>query len=908
MISPCTPGFEFSVKLNTLLGISNAEVTLVKCHEELRSEWLIRIIPTQFEIPLFAFKYSQSLLGDSVSINSARVSTGIVPLSGIIELQFIASNNKFSVDVSIGKSNPYFFTSDLEFEKYLQLSMLTTIEENGGRLSAAVMSHSSEFNESTSYSEHEFIVKLVINNSADIYENSYITSRGRKFSLLSRMDLHTIEVNSRNIMGTLSRVELEELPAIISDDKASRYLLSVHSPDIPAISEVQTLYCSSQESIPSSGIFQEIEFPETFTISYRGFNGKALWIHDFISSNRTTCDSMSRYSSELTCINVNENYTTLEESLKSNPTLADSSIFLTSNSTTGRICPSLADGKGTVFATNITFQASSSEVIALISGSDGDVPPLVIHPMNISKSTLFVRETVKGQKAFVTEVQLLEIVFINEFMLNGSFYLYYANSKKTLIPIGITDEDFGRVLSKLVGVSGFAVSRSPIEIDIVTGIHSFSWTIVFPSRYGRARLLYTKSECTSAYSSSILETGYRGVIPMLVDYIILLSAPNDAIDAWYGASCLLPFANIITSRRLVAGVSPYSGNLKIRIGNDEAKLSWPFDDGLSLQSSLRSIPSLSLSTVTKVSLPTISFGTRYILDFVNASIGNISVDTSELILNSKQCAYDSNGRFINVCYFPFTQGAGGAEFSTCPTNSQGNGYCSTTYNLSVNNSWGFCKNCDLNAQTRLVVLSPFKRDHRWRGTAEQVSAVLSALHYIAPPDIRSPVSSILNNNIASDLVTIVVSNDDYTKIKSSPEVVNINLIVNLTNIAPAINFGDSNVDNLKLYLLEDSMLAINTISVRDDDYPNRVLQARGKVGVAISVTMGNLYLRYFKGLRFSSESGNKLKFMGSIQDVNRALSTLAFAPPLNWNSAQFGIAEDAVQKVSFFIAISRLFK
>ena len=91
-------------------------------------------------------------------------------------------------------------------------------------------------------------------------------------------------------------------------------------------------------------------------------------------------------------------------------------VEVETNSTTGRICPSLEDvdedGNRAVFSTKITFKRSSSsesveDSVTIAPSTTGDVPMLVAQLSAESNLTsITVSETVKGVTDDVREVQV----------------------------------------------------------------------------------------------------------------------------------------------------------------------------------------------------------------------------------------------------------------------------------------------------------------------------------------------------------------------------------------------------------------------------------------------------------------------------------------------------------------------
>ena len=246
-------------------------------------------------------------------------------------------------------------------------------------------------------------------------ESIYMTANRRKIPLISDTDIPVVSMTTTK-NGVPSHVSFEELP--IGQTWTSlyrRHVVSVAYPVTHDVNEVQTLTCES-----SAAILGEVDL--SMTLTFRGYSTRGIWQHAFVTDDLySQCRSSSSraiFNSKNSVICGEEgDYNSLQAYLEALETIT--AVEVETNSTTGRICPSLEDmdeeGNRAVFSTNITFKRSPSvkgvkDSVTIAPSTTGDVPTIVVQLSAESNLTsVTVSETTKGVTDDVREVQVFRI-------------------------------------------------------------------------------------------------------------------------------------------------------------------------------------------------------------------------------------------------------------------------------------------------------------------------------------------------------------------------------------------------------------------------------------------------------------------------------------------------------------------
>lgn len=324
--------------------------------------------------------------------------------------------------------------------------------------------------------------------------------------------------------------------------KLGFFLSYLQVPKVASIDEVQRIVCSAQGTLGVRGKDNRL-----FTISFRGFVSESLWVFDYIDPSMipTTSTSLSNH--------------TLLERLLSLPSLPNAT--LSSNSTTGRICPSLSDidthGNALIFITDITFISSISQPLSglkIVSGASGDVPSLVLtkgllfppdKPIGINgnKSTSFFTpslsggmEVRRGSAPAISEVQIITATLDDVYAASGGLYFlkYSGNSQPLPAGLGSTAMDLSQAIASLLQTNGYGGEGEGVDVVVSdsssiksTGFKSLTvvWTLTFPSTLGPALLLQLTGPANMTGLTIAVRRVVEGFYPTILTGRISLQIP-----------------------------------------------------------------------------------------------------------------------------------------------------------------------------------------------------------------------------------------------------------------------------------------------------------------------------------------------------------------------------------------------
>jgi len=159
------------------------------------------------------------------------------------------------------------------------------------------------------------------------------------------------------------------------------------------------------------------------------------------------------------------------------------------------------------------------------------------------------------------------------------------------------------------------------------------------------------------------------------------------------------------------------------------------------------------------------------------------------------------------------------------------------------------------------------------GTLLDVNAALASVVFYRPN---------LNFN-GSDSIVVTVNdqgNSGAGGALSDSATIAVNVIA--VNDAPVLTLPVAQT------VAEDSVLALNSISVADTDAGAGLLEITLTLGDALTPAHGALILAGTNGLNFapgSSASGSAMTFSGNLADINNALGTLSYSGDLNFNGS-----------------------
>lgn len=733
-------------------------------------------------------------------------------------------------------------------------------------------------------------VEIPIYSELEEYINSYIANQ--EFSVVisseskkNRIAMQVVrkqpsskvawvnELPTVNVVGPA--VTIDPVPQVSQADVA-RYLLQIDAPLIPIVNERQAISCRSKSS------FNEAS-QEMFAFAFRFDVSIDVWIHAYISTEGLP--SCSSVNTGMTC---SGDGSTILEILQAFDTIAHIQLVST-NSTTGRLCPSSGRNSSDVFTSVFEFVpqkfASKNKVI---SGSTGDVPPILVvsSPLPrrklLNTTKIWTTEIVRGSAADVQEVQRFS--FVRDAPdVGGYFRLMYAD-KTALLGSSATERDFA------IAVNSMIRTTLPVKVTRsgMSAVDGFVWTITFPVSFGRANLLQALSCRTNITENQLYSVN-----------------KSFTYDYWSGSSCMLVGKNSMSTERLVAGYSSLSGSLQI-IQDSKVIASAFAGTVASMTEDLTSSSSGLLKAVDISTDPKVHLISIHLSSFAFSG-GDLSL-RSNLYSSPTMCAFQ--GSRSSPCAFPFI--LGGMQYSTCiqvsPTELQQTKYCTTGYDTAIDPSvyYGTCKPCvgtmSHAIDTKLSFLRP---SMRWQGALPFVVSMLSGLTFIARHTVQNLgylsvdsklyddlhiqlISMTANSIIADSIITIGVLQEEYDAGRSG-----------LYISTPAA------LNHKYVYGVEDSLLFLNGFELANSAAIDDHWLWVSKVTVSISVLFGDIFLTSYENLIFSHENvPRNLTFSGSCEDVNDALSTLVYVPQVNWNSIDTGderpVVKSSVYRVSIY--------
>jgi hypothetical protein len=545
---------------------------------------------------------------------------------------------------------------------------------------------------------------------------SYRSSGGEAIHLRLPNELPRLHINSSATMGALEGTSARVTVSPVKGGPGSvrqfkKFLLTAASPSVPLVSEQQTIVCTSQTSVPPTGMYEEASAdgygtngePPSFKLTFRGYSTDLLWIHDYartdderrwLSVNRGR--GIDRASARLS----------LEGALEAVTGIGAGGVTVQTDSPNGRLCP---DGNSTdSVSTTITFHPTVS------NWASGDLPALlVVSPSSnetiitgsdgySNSGNITVVETERGSAPNVREVQVLSINLDADRLLTSaanidsesgpypshSLHLRFgsqysstqSNSKyhqhSVTVPVDATELQMASAISALIGnEEGVTVTRSgtytyrdyspddttttTLTAPVVYG--GYSWTITYPDGFGPARMLQTVSSCAP------LQPSFSGDLSSFNEGYSY--NPRDSNTDWNGLSC----GHTLTNRRVVTGFTGLSGTVSMSIDAPVPVTVSATVPSLvsSLQAAVRaSHPLYSQATVTQHSLPDANVR-AYVLDFSSTgqAVSGVSVSSSAVSVATPKCAVASNdvGNIVSYlekpCHFPFT--LNGRTYTDC---------------------------------------------------------------------------------------------------------------------------------------------------------------------------------------------------------------------------------------------------
>jgi hypothetical protein len=559
-------GVNIANTLKNLITVKDVTIMQADCTVELRCIWIFSVEYIG-EVPQLE-AVADKLSGTAVKLYLNSGNEGIAPLTGEFQLLIVIESLKVTTTWLKHDS------SAVEIEEAIRAAI------NSDEFDVLV-THQDLDTDALTADRYKIIFSLKVpkdKTASDIY----LTDSGQLISLKDRNLLPTLTLKNSSIIGTDSKVIVTEsiqrnkpnVDVSIStiqygNELYNKFLLSVNYPEIKNENEVQAIYCQSNRPMVSNYV-KDANANDFFTVSFRQYTTQNIWIHSYVDTSTLIACNSSKHQYGYPC---KGDGSTLYERLLDLDSF--SSLNISSNSTTGRVCPTSKDvdlfGNSLIFATYITFtqsvNASASKVIGV---SVGDVPPLLVSSKNSNptQTKMSTIEIQRGATAFAREVQTLTIS--NASLPAGFFELQY-NISTVLVDIDSSAGEFASAVSKLIGLNGIEVSRSEKSASSVT------WTVTFPAKYGKAFLLQVASNCKDSRS---------------------LSRTSRTMDYWEGSSCLLQGPNNIVTKRIVSGYFPMTGSLKLII-NSKKSIKVPLHSlETQLQLSLQSIPGFEKVSVT----------------------------------------------------------------------------------------------------------------------------------------------------------------------------------------------------------------------------------------------------------------------------------------------------------------------
>ena len=678
---------------------------------------------------------------------------------------------------------------------------------------------------------------------------------------------------------------------------SDRALISIFESSLTPVYEKQTLSCSSTTILPTSGHMEDSSNPETFRISYRFATTTDVWIHSFITPDGLIpCIDHSTGAPVPTGTPCAGDGKTVLEKLRDLTTLPFLRVHFT-NSTTGRLCPSEGD-IAEKFTTVFEFAAADNEFVStdkVVSGSDGDVPPLLLVNMqsivDAGNTDISVVETVKGGNTNVREVQQINI--LQSDMRPNFVQLKYG--ARTAVVSAIASE--AEMASAVRALSGDDVTV--LRSNVVSPHVGYSWTVTFSESFGRALLVHAVP-CTSLGNAT--------------DHSHLLTDSLGAVvDTWAGSSCLLGGINLIQSYRIVAGHRVHRGYLNISINDhtfEPIELASAETMQLQMTQTLQTL--FTNARVSKSSL--LNDGKEVILLYLSTGseerIEKLNV-SAQHVLSSPQMCTKLKGTEEVPCYFPFiltSNDSNGTRMENQYSGCLPHRYrahitsCAVVYDPQsegMDNTVGECSPCSsvlFEEPPHLhVVAQPLRKSINFVGNAEEVREVLNSLVYasgtVAPQRFRNPSSvydyveiSLVSDHVDGNLA------DMHFPVGIKEQETSTPLIIS---------------ESQSYFGREDSIIFISRLSINSAEdigstSPDTLLHSHvHRCTISISVNYGDVFLSSYQGLLFSHENiTGQLTFSGSYFDVNRALSGLIYSPINNWHSSVSKDVESAVQAVS----------
>ena len=840
--------------LKSLRGVLDADVKAVYETMEKRNKYVMKIWCTNGSIPTLAPQMAL-VVGTGVNVYIERASKGNAPIQGTFQLALsdkkgnVGKTSSIAIDASVRSVSKILDATWARMNPELHLDF--DVERN-------IIS--------STITRYTIAVKLVPYVTHDALTGDvYVTSDGSTISLASRDDIPSIVKDDElsNLKGTGSDIMVLERSLVDMETqvKARRHLLSIEYPLYTDIAEVQTLYCSSTSAVPTEWNINTTSPAEFLHLSYRGFEVSPIWIFDYVESSQ-----LPECAVTATGLPCKTDKSTVFDKLMTTKSI--NNIRVISNSTTGRLCPSVGDvdddNNPLVFATNITFVGGNDDEIKISNACIGDVPLILIDTNTStygSNTVISIAETLKGSTSFIQEVQKLSIGTTDGSVLPsaGVFNLHY-NYSTTTISIHSTEYEFAFALASLISnkqSSSIELIANSIRVKKVLSLDESinTWYVTFPTLFGRAYLIQATDNCIINGTSSAHGQTTRQK------------------DHWSGYSCLLSFDNFIQSSRIVAGQSPLSGDLVMNVeaSSFSVPLVWLEKD---LQTQIRKISGLELATITNIknALTSSSYRRLFLIDYMTNSYPLTTVSVHQVQRHTHYCIKDGNR-----CVFPFIYD--NEQYSECAGDISGNSYsfCATKhlYDYTKDSDWGVCTPCAGQFKEQYISLLPTKNMIRFEGNMEQLQDAISSLVYIPSTELVIEQTQAMSS--LTDYVTIIVEDPG----SDQPVESEVKIILNLVNNPPSIHLRSD-----KIHVFEDTIAYMNNmLIISDPNYPSLLSQSKGYVSVSLAVSHGDIFLGQYVGISFADINivGN-LTFSGTIYDVNRALKSLIYQPFGDWNS------------------------
>jgi hypothetical protein len=731
------------------------------------------------------------------------------------------------------------------------------------------------------------------------------------------------------IAGTDATARMVELP--VSEDilnTHNRYLLSVTKPDIPTTSEVQSFICSTSIPLPTSGWISDADqvgVPvdlQYFTASFRSFTTAPIWIHAF-----ATADNLPNCASVTTGTACKQDGDDLFTKLSALPSIGTNmGIWIESNSTTGRLCPSEPKA---VFETKIHFvvPSATSTGSTIVGSTVGDIPPLLVSPAAASNATLFanftalaIAETVRGSVAAQQEVQMITIT-TGHSAINSIQLTYNREVSTSVVRLDSSEDTVAAAVAQLLSAdSGVTLAAGSVTVSTaLSSATSMVWLVTFPANFGRASLLTVVFPC--------------GFSPANSNTVLVNDFSVDSHTTW--ANCSNSSVVSSTTQRIVAGHNALHGAIAVSINNNVQTINWKSLNEESLLLTMKQLLSklsydngaLSVSRLLPAAGATASsrlqLTDNYLIDFGTRALpsAQVFIDTTSPLhtLASKptMCAYNrsslasggsSSSSLVGSCYFPFVYD--GVEYSDCGlllshrdmrANAGLDSVCSTVYNLTASpGSWGFCRPCGAQGNGFGAQLQPLKSSSQFVGNFDQVSSVLANLVYVPSMDAFDEYYSFLPAALTSfrDSVSVIADITEPSSSYKTFSALEVAVTVQQNVFTPVVNSALLSEG----YCFEDMSCWLNGIGITDvltsssNEYMSATLWDMTEiVEVSLSVNNGDIFV--LPGAQTGANASSSMLFfgtenitgqlylLGTVRDVNDALSTLVYVPNRNWNSA-----------------------